>query len=291
MDIEDGLAEPYPLVEGVEGKVLDEPDAAHLELVDLGPELHRFFLLAPDDRPDVRPVQAGDAARGPHAVVEEGVLLLPYLLGRRPAYILVHGKGGKPVLFFPAVQFKGELFVQQEQGPGQCTPLLLGLPSHLAVGHVPLFPLQVPAPRHCGLFLPAHFFEQPLQLVGAFPEQLCVGGVPHMALVARGVHGGGVLSLDVRRPVPVEDLLQGVDVELSRQFRPDLADDLEVFQAIGTDIDASEELPVQVAVQPFDEFPVGAVGIVLQEHKGDLAPGGENGQGAFFGLLQPKGKY
>ena len=151
LDIEDGLAEPNPLVERVEGKVLDKADAVHLELVHLGPELHGLFLLAPDYRPDVGPVQTDDAANGAHAFVEQGILLFPCLFGRRPAYILVHGKG-KAVRPFHAVQFQGELFRQQEQGPCQCPPLLLGLPFHLAVGDIAPFPLQVPAAGHGGPF-------------------------------------------------------------------------------------------------------------------------------------------
>ncbi|MDT7827539.1 hypothetical protein RQM65_16590 [Pricia sp. S334] len=95
----------------------------------------------------------------------------------------------------------------------------------------------------------------------------------------------------MRGPVSVEGLLQGVDVELSPQFRPYLAHDLEVFQTIGTDIDAAEELPVQVAVEPFDKFSVGAIRIVLEEHQGDLAPGGEDRLRAFFRLLHTEGRH
>ena len=111
-----------------------------------------------------------------------------------------------------------------------------------------------------------------------------------MALVAGRVHGNGILALHMRRPVAVEGLLHAVDVELSREFRADLAHYLEVLQAAGTDIDAAEELPVQVAVQAFEKFPVGTVRIVLQEHQGHLAPGGEDGLRAFFRLLQAEGR-
>ena len=169
LDIEDGLSEPYTLVEGVEGKVLDKADAVHLELVHLGPELHGLFLLSPHDRPDVGPVQADDTARGPYAVVEQGVLLFPRFPGRGPPYILVHGET-KPVRFLHTVQFERELFGQQQQGPCQCPPLLFGLPSHLAVGNIFPFPFQVPAAWHGGLLFPAYLFEQPVQPVGTFPE-------------------------------------------------------------------------------------------------------------------------
>ena len=76
LDIEDCVAEPYALVEGVEGKVLDEPDAVELELVNLGTELHRLFLLAPYNGPHVGPVQADDAAYGAYAFMEKGVTIL-----------------------------------------------------------------------------------------------------------------------------------------------------------------------------------------------------------------------
>ncbi len=287
--VQDGLAEPYALVEGVEGKVLDKSDAVDLELVHLGPELHGLFLLAPYDRPDIGPVQADDAALGAHPVAEQGVLLFPDLPCRGPPYILVRGEG-KPVRLLHTVQFERELFRQQEQRPCQGPPLLLGLPSHLAVGNIFPFPFQVPAAWHGRPIFPAYLLEQPLQPVGTFPEQLHVGGVPHMALVAGGVHGDGVPALHVRRPVAVEGLLQVADVEIPGQFRPDLAYDLEIVQAAGTDIDTAEELPVQVAVEALEQFPVGAVGIVLEEHKGDLAPGGEDGPRPFFRLLQTEGR-
>ena len=288
LDIEDGLAEPYALVEGVERKVLDEPDAAHLELVHLGPELHGLFLLAPDYRPDVGPVQADDAALGPHAVVEQRVLLFPRLLGRGPSHILVHGER-EPVGFLHAVQFERELFRQQQQSPCQRPALLLGLPFHLAVGDIALFPLQVFAAWHGGPFFFAYLFEQPVQPVGTFPQELHVGRVPHMALVTGRVHGDGALAVHVRRPVAVEGPLHAVDIEPSRQFRADLAHDLEVVQAVGAEVDTAEELPVQIAVETFHQLPVRAVRIVLEEHQCDLAFRGENGLGAFFGLLQPKG--
>ncbi len=290
LDIEDGLSEPYTLVEGVEGKVLDKADAVHLELVHLGPELHGLFLLSPHDRPDVGPVQADDSGRGPHAVVEQGELLFPRLFGRGPAHVLVRGER-EAVLPFHTVQFGQELFRQQEQRPCQRAPLLLGLPSHLAVGDVFPFPLQVFAAGHGGLLFPAHLLEQPVQPIGTFPEQLCVGGVPHMALVAGGVHGDGTRVPHVLRPVPVNGLLQVTDVEFSRQFAADLAHDLKIVQAAAADVDAAEELPVEVPVEALEKFPVGAVGIVLQEHHGDLAPRGENGLGAFFRLLRPKGRH
>lgn len=287
--VQNGLSEPYALVEGVEGKVLDEPDAVELELVYLGTELHRLFLLAPYNGPDVGPVQADDAAHGAHAFVEQGILLFPCLFGRGPANILVRGKG-KPVLFLHAVQFQGELFGQQQQCPCQRPAFLLGLPFHLAVGYVAPFPLQVPAAGHGGPLFPAYLFEQPVQPVGTFPEQFHVGGVPHMALVAGRVHGDGVPALHVRRPVAVEGLLQIADVELPRQFRADLAHYLEIVQAVGPDVDAAEELPVQVAVEPLDQFPVRTARIMFEEHQGHLAPGGEDGPRAFFRLLQAEGR-
>ena len=289
LDIEDCLAEPYALVEGVEGKVLDEPDAVELELVYLGTELHRLFLLAPYNGPHVGPVQADDAAYGAYAFMEQGVLLFPCLFGRRPTNILVHGKA-KAVPPFHAVQFERELFGQQQQCPCQRPPPLLGLPFHLAVGDVFPFPLQVPAAWHGGLLFPAYLSERPVQPVGTFPKELHVGGIPHMALVAGRVHGDRVPALHVRRPVAVEGLLQIADVELSRQFRADLAHYLEVVQAVGTDIDTAEELPVQVAVEPLDQFPVRAARIMFEEHQGHLAPGGEDGPRAFFGLLQAEGR-
>ena len=75
-----------------------------------------------------------------------------------------------------------------------------------------------------------------------------------MALVAGRVHGDGVLALHVRRPVTVDAFLHPVDVELRGQFRPGLAHDIEVVQGASTDIDAAEELPVQVAVEPSTSF-------------------------------------
>ena len=290
LDIEDGLAEADALVEGVEGKMFDEPDAVDLELVHLGAEFHGLFLLSPYDGPDVRPVQADDTAHGPYAVKKKGVLLFPRFPGRGPPYILVHGKG-KPVHLLHTVQFRGELFGEQQQRTCKRPPLLLGLPFHLAVGDIFPFPFQVPAAWHGRPIFPAYPFELPVQPVGTFPEQLHVGGVPHMALVAGRVHGDGTLALHMRRPVAVEGLLHAVDVELSRQFGPDLADHLEVLQAAGPDIDAAEELPVQVAVQALEQFPVRTARVVFQEHQGHLAPGGEDGLGAFFRLLQAKAPY
>ena len=111
-----------------------------------------------------------------------------------------------------------------------------------------------------------------------------------MALVAGRVHGDGTLALHMRRPVAVEGLLHAADVELRGQFRPDLAHDLEVVQAIAPDIDTAEELPVQVAVQPLDQFPVRATGIMFEEHQGHLAAGREDGLRAFFRLLQAEGR-
>ena len=109
LDIEDCLAEPDALVEGVEGKVLYKPDAVDLELVHLGPELHGLFLLAPHDRPDVRPVQTDDAAHGAYAVIKKGKLLSVHFLGRRPSHVLVHGER-QSVSFLHTVQFERELF-------------------------------------------------------------------------------------------------------------------------------------------------------------------------------------
>ena len=168
LDIEDCLAEPDALVEGVEGKVLYKPDAVDLELVHLGPELHGLFLLAPHDRPDVRPVQADDTAHGPYAVIKKGVLLFPRFPGRGPPYILVHGKG-KPVHLLHTVQFRGELFGEQQQRTCKHPPLLLGLPFHLAVGDIFPFPFQVPAAWHGRPIFPAYPFELPVQPVGTFP--------------------------------------------------------------------------------------------------------------------------
>ena len=111
-----------------------------------------------------------------------------------------------------------------------------------------------------------------------------------MALVAGRVHGDRVPALHVRRPVAVEGLLHPVDVELSRQFRADFAHYLEVVQAAGPDVDTAEELPVQVAVEALEKFPVRTARIVLEEHQCDLALWGENGLGAFFCLLQSKGR-
>ena len=109
---EDGPLEPYALVEGVEGKVLDEADAADLELVHLGPELHRLFLLSPHYRPDIGPVKAHYAPLGAYAVVEQGMLLPVGLFGRGPAHVLVGGEGD-PVLLFHSVEFRGELLDKQ----------------------------------------------------------------------------------------------------------------------------------------------------------------------------------
>ena len=153
LDIEDGLAEADALVEGVEGKMLDKPDAVDLELVHLGPELHGLFLLSPYDGPDIRPVQADDAAHWAYAVIKKCVLLFPRFLGRGPAYKLVHGKG-KPVRLLHTVQFQGELFRQQQQRTCKRPPLLLGLPFHLAVGDIFPFPFQVPAAWHGRPYFP-----------------------------------------------------------------------------------------------------------------------------------------
>ena len=111
-----------------------------------------------------------------------------------------------------------------------------------------------------------------------------------MALVAGRVHGDRVPALHVRRPVAVEGLLHPVDVELSRQFRADFAHYLEVVQAAGPDVDTAEELPVQVAVEALEKFPVRTARIVLEEHQCDLALWGENGLGAFFRLPQAEGR-
>ena len=111
-----------------------------------------------------------------------------------------------------------------------------------------------------------------------------------MALVAGRVHGNGVLAPHMRRPVSIEGFLHPVDVEISRQFRADLAHYLEVVQAAGTDVDTAEELPVQVAVQALEQFPVRTARVVLEEHKGDLAPWGEDGPRAFFRILQAEGR-
>ena len=111
-----------------------------------------------------------------------------------------------------------------------------------------------------------------------------------MAFVTGRVHGDGVPALHMRRPVTVEDLPHSVDVEPSRQFRTDLADDLEIEKAVAADIDTAEELPVQVAVQALEQFAVRTVRVVFKEHKGDLAPRGEDGPRAFFRLLQAEGR-
>ena len=112
-----------------------------------------------------------------------------------------------------------------------------------------------------------------------------------MALVAGRVHDGGGLPVDVWRPVSVEGLLHRIHIELSRELAADLAYDLEVVQAVRAQVYAAEELPVQVAVEALDQLPVRAVGVVLQEHQGDLAPGGEDRPRAFFRLLEAQGRY
>ena len=46
-----------------------------------------------------------------------------------------------------------------------------------------------------------------MQPFGTFPEQLDVGRVPHMALIACGVHHDTVLAPDMARPVAEQVLL------------------------------------------------------------------------------------
>lgn len=134
-------------------------DPVHLELVDLGPELHGPCFLAPYDRPDVGPVHAHDTVPRFFPLVEMGVLLDQYLFGRRPSAISVPGHRC-PVQGLQPVRLDVELFQQQEQAPGQRPSLLLGLPPHLAIGHIALFPFKVPAP---GQGLPRCFADIPYQ--------------------------------------------------------------------------------------------------------------------------------
>tara|TARA_R110000868_G_scaffold150063_3_gene372979 strand:- start:41625 stop:41927 length:303 start_codon:yes stop_codon:yes gene_type:complete len=76
--------------------------------------------------------------------VEVVMLLGQHLFGRRPSAVLVPGHR----YFVPRLQpvhLAAELVEQQEQGPGQRPSLLFGLPPHLAIGHVSLFPFEVSA--------------------------------------------------------------------------------------------------------------------------------------------------
>ena len=58
----DTLLQPGPLVESVKREVLDERDPVHLDVVDLGPELHASRLFPPDDGTGVVLVHAHDPA-------------------------------------------------------------------------------------------------------------------------------------------------------------------------------------------------------------------------------------
>tara|TARA_R110000751_G_scaffold210384_1_gene314116 strand:+ start:31275 stop:32003 length:729 start_codon:yes stop_codon:yes gene_type:complete len=165
---EDGIGKAVALVEGIEAQMFYETDPAHLELVDLCPELHGLGFLAPYDGPDVGPVHAHDTVPGHLPLMEEGVLLGQHLFGRLPSTILVPGHRYRVPRLQP-VHFATELVEQQEQAPGQRPSLLLGLPFHLAIGHVALFPFQIFAAGQ-GLARPfAKAPQQGVELVHRLP--------------------------------------------------------------------------------------------------------------------------
>ena len=136
-------------------------DPVDLELVDLGPELHGLCFLAPYDGPDVGPVHAHDTVLRLFSFVEVGVLLGQHLLGRRPSAVLALGHRCF-VPHFQPVNFAAQFVQQQEQATGQRPSLLFGLPPHLAIGHVALFPFKVFAAGQC---LPHLFTGVPHQAV------------------------------------------------------------------------------------------------------------------------------
>ncbi|EDZ65191.1 hypothetical protein NOC27_3440 [Nitrosococcus oceani AFC27] len=91
LGLEDRVLETVALVEGIEAKMFQKTDPVDLELVGLGPELHRLYFLAPYDGPDVGPVHAHDTVLWFFSLMKISVLLGEHLLGRRPSPILVLG--------------------------------------------------------------------------------------------------------------------------------------------------------------------------------------------------------
>lgn len=94
----DTLLQAGTLVESVKREVLDERDPVHLDVVDLGPELHASRLFPPDDGTDVVLVHAHD----PIAYllpVKQSCLLVENFLDDRETLVETQGQSR----FFPSL--------------------------------------------------------------------------------------------------------------------------------------------------------------------------------------------
>jgi hypothetical protein len=106
--LKDSILEAVAFVEGLEAQVLDETNAVYLELIDLGPELYRFFLFPSYNGSDIVFVKTHNAGLRFYPFVKVSVLLAIDLPGCGPAPQLVFGHR-YPILGFQAIQLIAKL--------------------------------------------------------------------------------------------------------------------------------------------------------------------------------------
>ena len=158
---------------------------------------------------------------------------------------------------------------QQVKQPARHLPgLTLRMPPLLAVCQVGFLNVQELRPRAVDPQPPASLAHQVVGLLDAFPQQLLICRIAHVALITGRIREHRVQILHVRLPCLRQAVLQILDLQLPRQLQRNVIPQLVVRQRMGRiNHDVAEHLVKHVPVQRLHQFRKVHLRLHLQEHQ------------------------
>ena len=258
--------------------MLNKRDAAYLDVVALGSELHTLVLLAADDGAQVGAVDTHDAMLHFPLVEQVALLAHHFPAGRQPLVLLCGQDYADSVLLDQLVPLSEQLLEQVQQTAQQLARVRFLVLSLFGVGQAGLVHIIIFAARQPLAKAFAGLLEQFMNPLAAFPQQFHIGGEAQMALIARGIGHAQVLIVQLWLPSVIQHPLQLLDVKQSCQTVADGAHDFAVLDRTRrVNHHPAEHLHVDAAVERLYQPVVRKAGVGLEEHQRHLPLGREHG--------------